>query len=133
MQSEPKKRKRKKKRSKNWTYLSSRHFTKWATSGRQVLINGKEHTVYSRAKLVEAFGRYGVPKTPTTLRLWEKAGILPQSPIFISNKYFYTQSMIECIVLTYIECGNDKVLTNTEYFKTRVWEEFNKVVQKELF
>ena len=30
----------------------------------------------------------------------------------LDNKYFYTQAMIECIVLTYIECGNDKLLTN---------------------
>lgn len=132
MQSEPKK-KRKRRKKKKSGYLCSRHFTNWATVGRRVIINGKEHTVYSRNKLIETFGKYGVPKTSTTIRLWEKAGILPQSPIFISNKYFYTQAMIECIVLTYIECGNDKLLTNSEYYKSRVWEEFNKVVQKELF
>lgn len=131
MQSEPKKRKRTK-RKKKWVN-NGYHFVDWATTGRKLVVNGKEVTVYSRAKLVHTFSKYGVPKTSTTLRNWETDGIIPKSPIFISNKYFYTQAMIECIVLTYIECGNDKLLTNPEYYKTRVWEEFNKVVQKELF
>lgn len=132
MQSEPKK-KRKRRRKKRSLTDYSKHFTIWATDGRKLIINGKEHIVYTRAKLVNTFARYGVPKTSATIRIWEREGILPRSPIFVSNKYFYTQAMIECIVLTYIECGNDKLLTNTEYYKNRVWEEFNKVVQKELF
>ena len=43
--------------------------------------------VYTRGKLVEAFASAGVPKTSTTLRNWEKAGVLPKSPIMIGGKY----------------------------------------------
>ena len=47
--------------------------------------------VYTRGKLVEAFASAGVPKTSTTLRNWEKAGVLPKSPIMIGGKYYYTR------------------------------------------
>lgn len=111
---------------------SAQHFKDWATKGREVIINGKETVVYSRGKLVEAFAKFGIPRTYTTIMNWERAGILPKSPIIIGGKSFYTKAMIETIVLTAIECGTGKMLTSPDYFKQRLWEAFNKVVEKEL-
>lgn len=129
MQLKPKKRKRKKRAN---TY-HCQHYKDWATIGRKVIINGKEHTVYSKGKLVDAFANYGIPRTPTTFYLWERAGILPKSPIYMGGKGYYTKGMIECIALTALECGIGKCANSIEFFKKQVWENFNKVVNKELF
>lgn len=129
----PLKRKRRKKKKFPNRKNSAKHFKEWATVGREVIVNGKDIRVYSRGKLVEAFATFGVPKTYTTIMNWENAGILPKSPIVISGKSYYTKGMIETIVLTYIECGNGKNLSSPEYYKQRLWDEFNRVVEKELF
>lgn len=111
----------------------AQQFKDWATIGREVTINGKDFIVYSRGKLVDTFAKYGIPRTYTTLMNWEKAGILPKSPIIISGKSYYTQLMIETIVITCLECGAGKILQSPDFLKKRLWEEFNKAVNKELF
>lgn len=111
----------------------AQHFKDWATKGREVTINGKDFIVYSRGKLVDAFAKYGIPRTYTTLMNWERSGILPKSPIIIGGKSYYTQSMIEAIVITCLECGAGKMLQFPDFLKKRLWEEFNKTVERELF
>ena len=126
-----KKRKRRKKRFPN-RRNSAKHFKDWANIGREVLINGKNVRVYTRGKLVEAFASAGVPKTSTTLRNWEKAGVLPKSPIMIGGKYYYTRKMIETIVLTYIETGQGVYVTSSERFKSELQSRLDKVIREEL-
>lgn len=131
MSSKPKKRRRKRKH-----YPERRkcvqHFKDWKDLGREIVINGKEVTVYTRGRLLEAFARNGCPKNSMTVRYWEKQGYVPVSPIKLSNKYFYTRKMIEAIVLAYFETGNDKYLTFGEAFKEQAWARFNQAVQEEL-
>lgn len=124
------KRKRRKKRFPN-RQNSAKHFKEWATKGRDLIVNGKQVHAYTRAKLLEAFAFAGVPKTGTTLRVWEKNGILPKSPLVVSGKFYYTESMIKAIVLSYLETGQGKRMTSTELFKNTLWERFNNAVKKE--
>ena len=124
------KRKRRKKRFPN-RQNSAKHFKEWATKGRDLIVNGKQVHAYTRAKLLEAFAFAGFPKTGTTLRVWEKNGILPKSPLVVSGKFYYTESMIKAIVLSYLETGQGKRMTSTELFKNTLWERFNNAVKKE--
>ena len=62
--------------------------------------------------------------------MWEKNGILPKSPLVVSGKFYYTESMIKAIVLSYLETGQGKRMTSTELFKNTLWERFNDAVKK---
>lgn len=136
MQSEPKKRKyRKRKKKPEHRELPVLYKTRmqWATEGRELIVNGKTIRAYSRGKLLDAFARAGIARTRDMLYRWEKDGILPKSPIFLDGMPFYTAGMINAIVLTCVECGIGSRTTNKEYLATRLWEEFNRAVNKELF
>lgn len=126
MLSKPKKRKKKNNRAN-----SAQHFKDWSTTGREVKVNGKLVRVYTRGKLVEAFAYYGIPKTYQTLYLWEREGVLPQSPIKINGKTYYTRKMIEAIVGVAMDYGAGKV-SWSEDFSNSLKNELNRVIKEEL-
>lgn len=125
-----KKRKRRKKKSNK--EFCAQHFKDWATIGRIIKVNGKELRVYTTAKLVEAFSAYGIPRTYQTINLWRKNGILPESPIIINRKSYYTRAMIEAIVLTFIECGADKKSSWNDVLKGRLQLAIKEALEREL-
>lgn len=126
MLSKPKKRKKKNNRAN-----SAQHFKEWATSGREIKVNGKLIKAYTRGKLVEAFAYYGIPKTYQTIYLWEQNGILPKSPIVINGKTYYTRKMIEAIIGVVMDFGAGRV-NWTDNFKNELHEVLNRVIQEEL-
>lgn len=126
-----KRKKRRKKKYLNRTN-SAQHFKDWATIGRQIKVNGKDLTVYTRGKLVEAFAQYGIPRSYQTVLLWETNGLLPKSPIIIGRKRYYTRSMIEAIVLTFLESGAEQRTVITDSLKQKLHEEVKKALEREL-
>lgn len=126
MPSKPKTKKRKNNRAN-----SAQHFKEWATSGREVKVNGKLVRVYTRGKLVEAFAYYGIPKTYQTLYLWEREGVLPPSPIKINGKTYYTRRMIETIVGVAMDFGAGRTSWSKNFSDT-LRNELNRVIMEEL-
>ncbi len=133
MPSELNKKKRKRRRYPKRAN-SAQHFRDWATKGRDITVNGKDLRVYTKGKLLEAFSNAGIPRTRECLKIWEHDGVLPRSPIVIGRKQYYTQGMIEAVVLTCIECGvGKKMSVSKKFLSERIFYEFNKRVEKELF
>ena len=86
-------------------------------------ITGRETTLYSIATLAEALGR-----TSQTVRKWEVAGIIPQTPFRVSGKRMYTEehidAIVECAEKAKLSSGNN--ISNTNFSKN-LYKEFERI------
>ena len=84
---------------------------------------GRKTTLYSIATLAEALGR-----TSQTIRKWEVAGILPETPFRLKGKRMYSEEHIDAVVRcaekAKISSGNP--ISNTNFSKN-LYKEFERI------
>lgn len=97
-------------------------------TGKVYRVKGKELRLYPIGKLVSELGKSGYYRDAQTIRKWEVAGVIPQTPFRFGGKRLYAMEQIEAICQIAKECDiRQGVAIGKTDFSERVFEELREV------
>lgn len=100
-------------------------------NGKLYKIGERKVRLYPIRKVCQCLELAGIVRSIQTIRLWERNGVIPQSPFSVKFGRAYSREQIEAIVETALECDIQQGVSLEESnFKTKLTDAFSKATLK---